>query len=162
MSITVAKKYERVAGDKMSNPSASDVAAKILEMKGSMSAMKLQKLCYYAHAWHLVWHEAPLFPDEIQAWANGPVIPRLYAEHKGQFRVESIEAGDPSKVCAKGITTLTSVLAFYGEKTAQWLSDLTHMETPWKHARAGLPNGSYSDAPITDSSMHEYYSGLVS
>ena len=38
-----------------------DVAAFILERLGSMTAMKLQKLCYYSHAWHLVWEERPLF-----------------------------------------------------------------------------------------------------
>ncbi len=37
-----------------------------------MSAMKLQKLCYYAYGYHLAWEERRLFPERFEAWANGP------------------------------------------------------------------------------------------
>ena len=36
---------------------AIDVADYILQEHGAMSAMKLQKLVYYAQAWHLVWED---------------------------------------------------------------------------------------------------------
>lgn len=52
-----------------------------------MSAVKLQKLCYYSHAWHLAWDGVPLFTEPIHAWANGPAIPALYEMHKGQYWV---------------------------------------------------------------------------
>jgi len=52
-----------------------DVSRYILERMGEMTAMKLQKLCYYAQAWSLVWDERPLFDERIEAWANGPVCP---------------------------------------------------------------------------------------
>jgi hypothetical protein len=32
-----------------------DVAKYILQQRGEMTAMKLQKLCYYAQAWSLAW-----------------------------------------------------------------------------------------------------------
>lgn len=64
--------------------SVLDVAAYILERRGSMTAMKLQKLVYYSKAWHLVWDEESLFNEPIQAWANGPVVYDLYLEHKGR------------------------------------------------------------------------------
>ena len=38
-----------------------DTAKYILEQSGPMSAMKLQKLCYYSQVWSLVWDDAPLF-----------------------------------------------------------------------------------------------------
>ena len=47
-----------------------DIAKYIIEKKGTngrMSTMKLQKLCYYAEAWSLVW-EAPLFEEDFEAW----------------------------------------------------------------------------------------------
>ena len=65
--------------------SVLDVAAYILDKRGKMSTWKLQKLCYYAQAWSLVWDEEPLFEENIEAWANGPVVPRLYRKHQGQF-----------------------------------------------------------------------------
>ena len=34
-----------------------DVASYILSKQGPMTTMKLEKLCYYAQAWSLVWDE---------------------------------------------------------------------------------------------------------
>ncbi|WP_412693926.1 type II toxin-antitoxin system antitoxin SocA domain-containing protein [Clostridium sp. AF22-10] len=59
-----------------------DTAKYILEKSGSMSTMKLQKLCYYSQAWALVWDDAPLFNEDFQAWANGPVCPELFIKHR--------------------------------------------------------------------------------
>ncbi|RZK27839.1 MAG: DUF4065 domain-containing protein, partial [Hymenobacter sp.] len=64
-----------------------DVAAYCLERQGPLGAMKLQKLVYYCQAWHLVVFNAPLYLEEIQAWAYGPVVYELYKQHRGQFVV---------------------------------------------------------------------------
>lgn len=66
---------------------AVDVAEYILAQQGEMSAMKLHRLVYYCQAWHLAWSGAPLFEEEIHAWANGPVVPALYELHEGDFTV---------------------------------------------------------------------------
>lgn len=50
-----------------------DVAQYILERLGQTTAIKLEKLVYYAQAWHLVWEDTPLFASRIEAWANGSV-----------------------------------------------------------------------------------------
>ena len=50
-----------------------------------MSTMKLQKLCYYSQAWALVWDDAPLFNEDFQAWANGPVCPELFYKAQGNY-----------------------------------------------------------------------------
>lgn len=68
--------------------SVLDVAAYILESQGPMTHMKLQKLCYYSQAWHLAWDGVPLFPERIEAWANGPMIPVLYEALRGEFQVD--------------------------------------------------------------------------
>ena len=109
-----------------------DVAAYVLKKSGPISAMKLQKLVYYSQAWSLVWDEAPLFGAPIQAWANGPVVPALYSEHKGRFKVGSWHLGKASALTEKQQSTVDAVLRFYGDKPSQWLSDLTHMEAPWR------------------------------
>ena len=43
-----------------------DTAKYILEQKGDMSTMKLQKLCYYSQAWGLVWDDEPLFDEDLR------------------------------------------------------------------------------------------------
>lgn len=136
-----------------------DVATYILQKKGKLSTMKLQKLCYYAQAWSLVWDDEPLFEEEFHAWENGPVCRKLFDKTKGRFSVEAKdEKGDISKITEKQKETIDKVLEHYGNHDAQWLSSLTHIEEPWKIARANITNGK-SDI-ITKESMAMYYGGL--
>lgn len=139
-----------------------DVAKYIVEQRGEMSAMKLQKLMYYAQSWSLVWDEEPLFDDDFQAWANGPVLPNLYARHRGMFKVgvELFKDGSSVALSDEQRESIDKVLGFYGDKTAQWLSNLTHQEKPWLAARDGLNPGDISDEVIQKAAMHEYYSSL--
>jgi len=142
--------------------SVDDVAAYILDKHGPMTAMKLQKLAYYSQAWSLVWDEKLLFPERIEAWANGPVCPTLYNHHRGQFGVgPPWQYGDASKLNTTERETIDAVLKYYGDKTAQWLSDLAHAEDPWRVARQGLPPGERGAHEITPASMAEYYEGLA-
>lgn len=138
-----------------------DVAKYVLEQRGPMSAMKLQKLAYYSQAWHLVWDDEPLFNERIEAWANGPVSPMLYNHHRGKFSVSADDiGGDSGKLTNTQTDTIASVLKFYGDNSAQWLSDLTHIESPWKDAREGFPPGVRSNREITKAAMAEYYGSL--
>lgn len=143
-------------------PMAIDVAAYIMSKMGEMTAMKLQKLLYYSHAWSLVWDDKQLFPDSIEAWANGPVIPSVYAVHRGQFKVnaETFRDGDIAQINDEQRETIDAVIRDYGDKTPNWLSELTHQESPWKDARKGIPAGERSSQTITDAAMAEYYGSL--
>lgn len=139
-----------------------DVAKYITERTGEVSAMKLQKLMYYAQAWSLVWEEEPLFSNDFQAWANGPVLPTLYARHRSMFKVDSalFPEADSARLTEAERGNVDKVLAFYGDKTAQWLSNLTHQENPWLEARGDLAVGASSEAVIPQAAIHEYYSSL--
>jgi uncharacterized phage-associated protein len=138
-----------------------DVAKYILQQKGEMTAMKLQKLVYYSQAWSLVWDEKPLFPERIEAWANGPVVPDLYQAHKGVFTVnEATIDGDSKKLKKSERETIDAVLETYGGKSSQWLSELTHLEDPWKNAREGLQMGERGNREISLAAMAEYYGSL--
>ena len=57
-------------------------------------------------------------------------------------------------------STIDTVLDHYGNKNAQWLSQLTHMESPWQDARKGVPAGIPCKEIITKESMAMYYGGL--
>jgi uncharacterized phage-associated protein len=103
---------------------------------GDVSTVKLQKLCYYAQAWHLARYGAPLFPEEFEKWDNGPVCRELYLVHRGNFSInaESI----PGELClsedfsADECGTMDLVLEKYGVLDGDELSKLSHREDPWK------------------------------
>lgn len=140
--------------------SVHDVAAYILgRLDKPVSAMKLQKLVYYCQAWHLVWDDEPLFPERIQAWANGPVVYELFDAHRGQYSVSPPwPHGDPSHLTAEEAATVDLVLEDYGGLTGRQLSFLTHSEDPWKDARGDLPPTARSSAEITPEALAAYYS----
>lgn len=140
---------------------AIDVADYILLRLGSMTAMKLQKLVYYCQAWSLVWTERELFHDDIEAWANGPVVRSLYQKHRGHFKVgRGFFGGEIDRVTVEQRGVVDKVLGFYGSKDPQWLSNLTHLEAPWKDAREGLMPGERGDNVISKEAIVEYYSSL--
>ncbi|MGL5829365.1 MAG: Panacea domain-containing protein [Angustibacter sp.] len=138
-----------------------DVAEYILGKTGEIAAMKVQKLCYYAQAWHLVWEERPLFSERIEAWANGPIMPDLYAQHRGKFLVKAGDfPGDPHQLDSGERESIDLVLDQYGKFTAHQLSRQTHQEEPWRSARLGLELAARSNNPITNGSIYEYYGSL--
>lgn len=139
------------------------VAEYIVRQFGVMPAVKLQKLVYYCQAWSLVWEDKPMFDARIEAWANGPVVPDLYNVHRGNYSVMPgmfIPGDRPLELTEKDRNIIDTILGYYGDKSSQWLSDLTHAEYPWKNARVGVPDGERSNKEITLESMSEYYSSL--
>lgn len=138
-----------------------DVARYILEKRGQMSAMKLQKLVYYSQGWHLVFDGEPLFDADIEAWANGPVVRDLYRAHRGQFVVGVDGFPATGELSDYERETIDAVLEAYGEFDAHQLSNLTHGEQPWIEARDGIPRGVRSNAVINTATMLEYYQGVL-
>lgn len=140
-----------------------DVVKYILHKQGPMTTMKLQKLAYYSQAWSLAWDGKPLFKEDFQAWANGPVCPQLFASHRGYYELPLQyydKAGNTNALTSDACETIDAVLKYYGNKDPQWLSELTHKERPWREMRHGIPAGERCDRVIPKGLMQEYYGGL--
>lgn len=142
--------------------SVFDVAAYILEKTGCISTWKLQKLCYYSQAWSLAWTEKELFPEDFEAWSNGPVCPELFREHKGLFMIErkDLSSGDSANLSADEKDTIDVVLKDYGKMSPYELRELSHSENPYKEVRVGLSDGDPSARIITKSSIGAFYGSL--
>jgi uncharacterized phage-associated protein len=122
--------------------------------------LKLQKLVYYAQAWSLAARGEPLFDEDFQAWAHGPVVPSLFRTFR-DFGMDPIPA--PATVPRLDVETvdlLAEVLDIYGEHSARKLEQLTHRELPWRAARGDLPAEARSDAVITKAAMQRFYGEL--
>lgn len=144
-------------------PTIFHVARKIVEsLDDTLTPLKLQKLAYYCQAWSLVWKEQPMFEEDFQAWANGPVNPELYDKHRGTYKVDTDFLNEFSgfTFSKEDAHTIAVVLRFYGGKEPFYLSELTHRERPWREARGNTPLGEPSTAIITKDSMQDYYTGI--
>lgn len=119
-------------------------------IEAEITNMKVQKLLYYSQSLHLALYDQPLFEDEIQAWRYGPVCPPAY---KFYSEFEAKQLPIPSKEFLSQIPDqekdlLEEIWGYFGGYHAYGLSDMTHVEFPWKKARKGLSAEASSTEPI--------------
>ncbi|WP_217588716.1 Panacea domain-containing protein [Lentibacillus saliphilus] len=145
----------------MNRISVLDVANYFLS-KNSMTPKKLQKLAYYAEAWHQALLQRPLIEDEsFQAWVHGPVAPSLYQKYK-TYGWNPIPKTEEATVnfCEESLSILESVWETYGDQDGNSLEALTHSEAPWINARAGLEPNENSNVVISTEDMRNYYRSI--
>ena len=108
--------------------------------QSDISAMKLQKLLYYAQGHFLAATGEPLFDEKIKAWSHGPVVPQVWHEYKhaGSNSLPGPDASEFSWDDVKPDDTdfLVSVWNRYGGYSAWFLRNKTHQEAPWIDAFA--------------------------
>lgn len=128
----------------------------------SITPLKLQKLVYYAQAWHVTIFGTPLFGERVEAWSHGPVVRELWERFRGIGKDTSIPLEgmviDRIELPFDTLRLLNEVNQIYGEHSGSYLEKLTHSEDPWINARGGIPFHQCSSAEITLNSMKSYYS----
>ena len=146
---------------------ASDIANWFLaaidrDAGDAITHLKLQKLVYYAQAWSLALptRGQPLFDEEVQAWAHGPVAESVLQQHRGSSW-EALPAPDALPDFAPDDAEhLAEILAVFGEYSAKQLERMTHSEDPWLEARGDLPPEARSNNVIPKDHMAEFYRNL--
>lgn len=127
-----------------------------------ITQMKLHKLLYYAHGWHLGFTGEPLLDEDIQAWQYGPVVPSIYHEFKiygsspidrfatefSPRELEYVKVPPVSKSEGFPFRLLKRVWKVYGQLPATRLSSLTHApDSPWTRTRQDNPTGLHVTIP---------------
>lgn len=139
--------------------------AKNNQSKTVLTNKKLQKLLYYAQAWHLVFKDRKLFSEEIEAWIHGPAIPAVYSKFKDfGFKNIDIEINERefSFLTQEEKDLLDAIWGVYGKYDADYLEVLTHNEDPWLKTRNSTPPYESSNEVIPLSLMREYYGRQIS
>ncbi|MDR1104784.1 MAG: DUF4065 domain-containing protein [Treponema sp.] len=133
---------------------AAGEVAKYIIKSLPVDNLKLQKLLYYSQAVHLTLNDrAPLFPEPIEAWDYGPVVPSVYHEYKSYGFDILPPADEPVNLGLNEIRAVDMALACFGEMSGPELINYTHGEPPWKDAyRPGRPS-----RVITLDSMYRFF-----
>ncbi len=105
----------------------------------AITPLKLQKLIYFAHGWHLAVQGKPLIKEGVKAWPYGPVIPSIYDEYKS-YGGQAIPTIEVDNIIEEGLLNdtitvklLDKVWEEYGKLGAFQLSNMTHeSDTPWQ------------------------------
>ena len=145
---------------------------KKFKRKDPITQMKLHKLVYFAHGWHLALTGKPLIDETLEAWEYGPVVPSLYHEFK-RFRGSEITevamdlefvGGSTIRVTTPKVKKsdqytrdlLKRVIKVYGKFTAWQLSAMTHEKgSPWSLARDGNPDVNF--VGISNKALRKYF-----
>lgn len=120
-----------------------------------LSANKLQKLIYFAHAWHLRVLGLPLIHDIFVRWPTGPALPciavqfRAYRGRRILQVVKTLSGDDEPEHWTTPVlpdedtnawSLVDTIIRRYGSESALKLSDRTHAkDSAWSQ---GTPDGS--------------------
>ena len=134
-----------------------------------LTPMKLIKLVYIAHGWHMAVTNESLIAENAEAWPYGPVVPSVYEHYKtyGKDRIPSQEANHLSTEVKQDDSTTRTLLDIvwnkYGDYDGLQLSTLTHKRgTPWYevwHNRGGKDQRS---VPIPNPLIQGHYKEIIS
>lgn len=140
---------------------ANYVLKKANELNIAVTNMKLQKILYYVQGYYLAQFDHPLFPDEIQAWKFGPVVPNVYYEFSpyGSDILFADGESDMSSCTQKEMELIDNVIVNKLPLSARTLMLNTHNELPWKTVtkdgtRIGL------NAVISNELIKEHFKSL--
>ena len=113
----------------MTAVSVHDVTRELRQrIGGELTVTKVHKLLFYVQAWSAASRGEACFPEEVEAFPNGPVVPLLRAAEKHGWDVPP-----PREVLDGGV--IDFVVAHFGHLTQKQLIVMTHQEPCWQSAR---------------------------
>jgi len=138
----------------------------IFEKGHEVTPLALQKMLYFIQGVALAILNKPLFEEDCQAWAHGPVYKSVYEIFKS-FKYNPIDdirfnilknrfqmlTADEKKI----IDLVMDTFGIYSGKT---LEKITHNETPWTRAREGYDLTDASNVIISKDDIASYFSSL--
>ena len=135
-----------------------------------ISNLKVNKLVYLAHGWHLGLYgiDRPLIREDIEAWQYGPVVRSVYDAFKkyGKHRITktattgfSEEMKEIGELADAGtIKFLNSIWNYYRDWSGWQLSALTHEDkSPWDLTCQESETKNPFEAVIRQQTIKDYY-----
>lgn len=145
---------------------------KSIDEKMPISNLKVNKLVYLAHGWHLGFYEKPLIREDIEAWQFGPVVRSVYDAFKKYgktpitkpattgFSDEMKEIGELAD--AETIDFLNSLWKHYRDWKPWQLSVLTHeKDSPWDLEYRKIETKNPFEAVIPQETIRIFYARRI-
>lgn len=138
-----------------------------IEEENYVTQMKLQKMVYFAHGYHLAKYGEPLIKEEFEAWKFGPVVPGIYHDYKLYGSDAIIDTGlitdDSDRLEAVKLNdSATDAINYTWQVTkhlnASQLSRWSHLDgSPW----AQVYNERQFLIPIKNTSIQDYFKKVL-
>lgn len=101
-----------------------------------ISNLKLQKILYFVQANFLVGMDKACFPDDIEAWNHGPVVPAVYFKYMIFGSTNMPDQGDDGfeLITKQDKDHLDAIIDAAAKYSASWLEKITLRQKPWINA----------------------------
>lgn len=147
---------------------ASAFVKKGIEEGNFVTQMKLQKMVYFAHGYHLAKFDRPLVAETFEAWKYGPVIPVIYKTYRfyGSGRITDLTLAnngyenllDAGVLDEKAMEAVNYTWQVTKNLSAISLSAWSHTsDAPW----AKVYNPNETSTVINNASIREYFKTLL-
>ncbi len=132
----------------------------IISRSIEITPLALQKLLYFAQAFHKVFTGNFMFSEDCEAWVHGPVYRDIYLKYKDhgynpieddQKQFECFDLSENEK------EVIDAVISYFGCYSGKILENMTHATTPWKETRAGLTDEEVSSRIIRKDMIEKYF-----
>lgn len=136
------------------------VAEYIIKTCQEITPLALQKILYYAQAFHMAFFGENLFQDDCEAWVNGPVYANIYNKYKsfGSSNIDVEVIDDVDEIIDEEKRELIDIIIkCFGYYNGKALAQMTHYEAPWIKSRRGLPINEKSHRIILKEDIEEYF-----
>jgi uncharacterized phage-associated protein len=150
-------------------PGALEVAAFLVHLASAeeepefLPSLRLNRLLYYCQGWYLAAHDRTLFPERLEAWATGPVVPVVFEALRARDwqPIPAEDLPSPEGLAAEEQEHIGRIWEAYKDYTGGTLSALARDEEPWRQARNGTSVAQRSDAEITVEALRGFFSALL-
>ena len=141
---------------------------KSIDEEMPMTNLKVNKLVYLSHGWHLGFYETPLIREDIEVWQFGPVVRSVYDAFKKYgkhsitkpattgFSDEMKEIGELAD--DDTIQFLGKIWNHYRDWEPWQLSALTHEDnSPWDLVYREFETKNPFEAVIPEETIQQFY-----
>ncbi|MFY0600700.1 MAG: DUF4065 domain-containing protein [Cyclobacteriaceae bacterium] len=133
---------------------------KSIDSDKSVTAIKLELMIYFAHAWHLAILGTSLINEAVLAWRHGPVIESIHLRYnkRGVNLFANLDAGTSNKLKKSDKYFLDQIWTHYCRMSEQEMISQCHKpNTPWESTY----KKSSSKIVIDNLLIKKYYRRLI-
>ena len=157
----IISRYERLA--EISSSKIDQIANYIITHIGEVTPLALEKLLAFSNGVNYALNGKQLIFEESQAWAIGPVYPRMYNKYK-KYGYKPIDDGIYSthgcmlsKLSADEIKAIDLVIDTFGLYSPKTLERISHSQEPWLEKRIGYKEDEAGREVIEEDSIKRFY-----
>ena len=149
-----------------------------LDRQKPVTPMKLLKLVYFAHGWHLGLYGSPLINEQVEAWKYGPVVESIYYEVRSygtnsitslisrtdfatmETTVPRVDGSTSGGI--RAISLIERVWDLYSPYSGIKLSNMTHQPgSPWFKIWKPMESNPIKGTNIPIETIKEHFAALA-